>query len=66
MRIIVDEPNDTLYFRLDESPVMESEEIKKWIILDFNADGQVVGIEIVGIKKFIPREQLKKLRFETV
>jgi uncharacterized protein YuzE len=66
MRIKVDEPNDALYFRLDESPVIESEEIKKGIILDFNAGGQVVGIEILGIKKFIPREQLKKLQFETV
>lgn len=66
MRIRVDEVNDALYFRLDESPVVESEEIQPGIILDFNSSGQTVGIEILGIKKRIPLEELKRLQFETV
>lgn len=66
MRIKVDENNDVLYFRLDENQVMESEEIQPGIILDFNAAGQTVGIEILGIKKRIPSEELKRLQFETI
>lgn len=66
MRIKVDAVNDALYFRLDESPVVESEEIQPGIILDFNDSGQTVGIEILGIKKRIPLEELKRLQFETV
>ncbi|MBI2832561.1 MAG: DUF2283 domain-containing protein [Chloroflexi bacterium] len=66
MRIKVDEANDALYFRLDESPVVESEEVQRGVILDFSAAGQVVGIEILGIKGRIPAEELKRLQFETV
>ena len=66
MRIRIDEASDALYFRLDESPVVESEEIQPGVILDYNADGQAVGIEILGIKKRIPPEELKRLQFETV
>ncbi len=66
MRIKIDEANDALYFRLDESPVVESEEVQPGIILDYDAKGQTVGIEILGIKKRIPIENLKRLQFETV
>jgi uncharacterized protein YuzE len=66
MRIKVDKANDALYFRLDESPIVESEEVQPGIILDYNASGQAVGIEILGIKKRIPAEELQKLQFETV
>ncbi|MFA5308718.1 MAG: DUF2283 domain-containing protein [Dehalococcoidales bacterium] len=66
MRIKIDEENDALYFRLDESPVIESEEIQPGIILDYDSKGQAVGIEILGVKKRIPAGELKKLQFETV
>ena len=66
MRIKIDEASDALYFRLDESPVVESEEVQPGIILDYNAAGKVVGIEILGIKGRIPLEELKRLQFETV
>ena len=66
MRIKVDEKSDALYIRLDESPIVESEEIQPGIILDYNDKNQAVGIEILGIKKRIPLEELKKLQFETI
>lgn len=66
MRIKIDEASDALYFRLDESPVVESEEVQPGVILDFNAAGQAVGIEILGIKARIPLEELRRLQFETV
>lgn len=66
MRIKVDEASDALYFRLDESQIVESEEVQPGVILDYNAEGQAVGIEILGIKARIPLEELKRLEFETV
>jgi uncharacterized protein YuzE len=66
MRIKVDKTNDALYFRLDESPIVESEEVQPGIILDYNDKGQAVGIEILGINKRIPVEELQKFQFETV
>jgi len=65
MNIKVDEANDALYFRLDESAIMESEEVQPGVILDFDDQGRVVGIEILGLKSRVPLEQLKRLQFET-
>jgi uncharacterized protein YuzE len=51
---------DALYLSLDESDVVESEEVKPGIILDFNASGAVVGIEVLDVKS----ADLKELKFE--
>ncbi|MBM3943738.1 MAG: DUF2283 domain-containing protein [SAR202 cluster bacterium] len=48
MRLKIDRESDALYFRLDESAVVESEEVQPGVILDFNAEGQVVGVEALN------------------
>lgn len=65
MKLRVDKENDALYFRLDESSVVESEEVQPGVVLDFNADSKVVGIEILNLSKRIPSDQLKVLQYET-
>jgi uncharacterized protein YuzE len=66
MRLKVDKNNDALYFRLDEASIIESEEVQPGVILDFNADGKVVGFEILNLSSRILPEKLKVLQFETV
>ena len=66
MRIKVDEVNDALYFRLDESAIVESEEVQAGVILDYDAQGQVVGVEILGLRGRVPIEELRRFQFETV
>jgi uncharacterized protein YuzE len=61
----MDHKNDVLYFRLGESAVVESEEIKPGVILDYDANNNVVGIETLGLSKRVPIEMLKSLQFET-
>ncbi|MBI5560226.1 MAG: DUF2283 domain-containing protein [Deltaproteobacteria bacterium] len=65
MRLKVDRENDALYFRLDESPIRESEEVEPGVVLDFNAEGKVVGVEILNLSSRISEEQLKVLKYET-
>ncbi|MBI3990748.1 MAG: DUF2283 domain-containing protein [Candidatus Omnitrophica bacterium] len=65
MRLIVDNENDALYIRLDESPILESEEVQPGVILDFNADGKMVGIEILNLSIRMKPEQIKVLQYET-
>ena len=65
MRLKVDKENDALYFRLDESSIIESEEVQPGIILDFNSNGKVVGIEILNLSDRISLDQLKVLQYET-
>jgi uncharacterized protein YuzE len=66
MKLKVDQENDALYFRLDESSIVESEEVQPGVILDFNAAGHVVGIEILNLSMRTAAEQLRVLQFETV
>ena len=65
MKLKVDRKNDALYFRLDDSPIVESEEVQPGVVLDFNAKQQVVGIEILGLRDRVPDEMLRSLQFET-
>ncbi len=65
MRLRVDHKNDAIYFRLDESAIVDSEEIKPGVILDYDANDNVVGIELLGVSKRVSVEMLKRLQFET-
>jgi len=64
MKLRYDEQDDALYLRLDESAIIESEEVQPGIVLDFNASNQVVGIEILRLKERVPSANLKQLLFE--
>ena len=66
MKLTVDREADALYLNLDETPAAESEEISPGIILDYNAEGKVVGVEILGISKRAPTLNTRELQFQTV
>ena len=51
----MDEETDTLYLRLDESAIVESEEVQPGVVLDFNAENRVVGVEMLNISKRVER-----------
>jgi uncharacterized protein YuzE len=53
MKVHFDEQADALYIRLDESDIVESEEVHPGVILDFDDRDQVVGIEILNVKNRI-------------
>jgi uncharacterized protein YuzE len=54
MKLVVHKDDDALYLRLDENPIIESEEVSDGIILDYNAEGKVVGIEVLYISQRSP------------
>jgi uncharacterized protein YuzE len=64
MRIKVDLESDTLYFRLSEDSIEESEELIDGFIVDYNASGRVVGIEILDVKEKFKLEDLTDLKLE--
>jgi len=66
MRLKVDKENDALYFRLDETTIVESEEFEPGVILDFDKDGHVIGVEILGISSRVQPDKLRILQFEMV
>ncbi|MBN2541574.1 DUF2283 domain-containing protein [bacterium] len=60
-----DQESDALYFRFDESDIIESEEVKPGVILDYNKEGKVVGVEFLGISSRASSEELSTLQFQT-
>jgi uncharacterized protein YuzE len=64
MRIKVDKESDALYFRLDETRIVESEEVQPGVILDFDKDDRVVGVEFLGISARASQEDLSTIQFQ--
>jgi len=65
MKIRVDKENDSLYFRLDENRIVESEEVQPGVILDFDENDQVVGVEFLRISSRASQEELSSIQFQT-
>ena len=48
MKVKYDREVDVIYVALSDETVFESDEAKKGVILDYSADGRIVGIEILN------------------
>lgn len=49
---------DSLYINLSEQPSVESQEISEGILLDYDADGKLVGIDIDNASNKVDMEKL--------
>lgn len=65
MELKIDEKSDALYLRLDDSKIIESEEVSPGVVLDFNEHRQVVGIEMLNLSQRSPRLNLRDLQFQS-
>ena len=66
MKLSVDKKADALYLRLDDSPIVESEEVSPGVMLDYNESNEVVGVEMLRLSKRSSSLNLSALQFETV
>jgi len=65
MKLKMDKESDSLYFRLDESKIIESEEFQPGVILDFDKDNRVVGIEFLNVSTRANLEELQTIQLQT-
>ena len=65
MRLSADKEADALYLRLDDSSIVESEEVSPGIVLDYNESNEVVGVEMRQLSRRSPDLNLSVLQFET-
>ena len=65
MRLHVDKEADALYLRLDDSKIIESEEVSPGVVLDFNERNQVVGIEMLNLSTRTPNLDLREFQYQT-
>ncbi len=66
MKLHVDKEADALYLRLDDSEIIESEEVAPGVILDYNQHNEVVGIEMLYLSKRTSTLKTTALEFEAV
>jgi uncharacterized protein YuzE len=64
VKLRYEEKADAIYLRLDDSRIVESEEVEPGVVLDFNENNQVVGVEILRVKERAPAANLKQIEFE--
>ena len=65
MKLHIDKKTDALYLRLDNSKIIESQEVSPGIVLDFNEDNQVVGIEMLNLSHRSPQLDLDELQYKS-
>ena len=51
MRIRVDSGADAVYLNLTDRPIKDSEEVADGIVVDYDAEGRIVGVEILDASK---------------
>lgn len=51
MKLSIDEVADALHLQLVDTDVIESEEVAPGIIVDYDASGEIVGLEILHLSK---------------
>jgi len=53
MKTRYDPEVDALYLRFSDSAVTESEEVRPGIVFDFDAEGRLVGLEILDASEHV-------------
>ena len=65
MKLMVDKESDALYFQIDDSKIIESEEVSPGVVLDYNEQNEVVGVEMLYLSKRSSSVNLSTLEFKT-
>lgn len=64
MKMKYDKEYDILYIRLSNNPTIESDSEKPGIVLDYDSEQNIVGIEVLNASKKM--ERLMKAEYEVV
>jgi uncharacterized protein YuzE len=65
MRVRVDHGADAVYVNLTDRPIKDSEEVADGIVVDYDDQGRIVGVEILDAsKRTDDPEALKKFSLE--
>ncbi|MBK9633710.1 MAG: DUF2283 domain-containing protein [Bacteroidetes bacterium] len=62
MKVIYDKTLDILQIQFSNEPIVESDEEKKGLIIDYNKDGGIVAIEMLNASKKVM--QTNKVEYE--
>jgi uncharacterized protein YuzE len=63
VRLFYDSKTDSLYIDLNQRPGVDALEIVPGVVIDVDADGQVVGIDIQHASQVVDMERLETTEF---
>ncbi len=66
MKLKVDQQADALYLSLTDAPASRSEEVSPGIVVDYDDQDRVVGVEMLYLSKRAPDTEIHRLLFESV
>jgi uncharacterized protein YuzE len=62
----VDQQADALYLTLSDAPASRTDEVSPGVLVDYDEQDRVVGIEMLCLSKRLPEIDLRRLLFESV
>ena len=62
MRLSYDQEMDALFVRFAEEPIVESEEVRPGLVVDFDAAGRIVAIEVLDAREQMTPQALADLK----
>ena len=66
MRIEYSKGVDALYIHLRDAPVAESRDIQEGVTLDFDADGRLIGLEVLDASERLGINSLVNVSIENL
>jgi uncharacterized protein YuzE len=64
MKVRYDSEVDALYITLADGNATDSDELKPGVIVDFDAEGNVIGLEVLHVKKRSPAINVNQVLVE--
>jgi uncharacterized protein YuzE len=64
MKLTVDPEADALYLRLNDAEIVDSEQVASGVVLDYDANDNVVGVELMHLSKCGGPVEVEKVVFE--
>ncbi|MBI2850243.1 MAG: DUF2283 domain-containing protein [Chloroflexi bacterium] len=64
MKVIYDSETDTLSLLFRDTPIVESDELREGLIIDYGSDGKIVSVEVLDASEHVaePKEIAYELR----
>ncbi len=64
MKLEYDPEVDAAYLTLTDWLVADSEEVRPGLVIDYDANQRIVGIEVLNVRRQLPDADLKRLQLE--
>ncbi len=58
VKLLYDPATDAAYLRFSDAKIIESEEVSPGVMLDYDAEGRMVGMEVLKAKGKLPADAL--------